>query len=140
MKVCTKCKESKDESEFYHDPKMKLGLQSACKKCHYIMTSNYIKTKEGKASCKKCREKHRGQYAESHKKYYQKNRDKILKEHKIYNKIYRDKNREDINRKARKFYSDNPENRESKNKKSLEYYYNNRERILKEMKEKRDNE
>ena len=34
MKICTKCKEEKNKSEFYNNKAMKDGLQSYCKKCN----------------------------------------------------------------------------------------------------------
>lgn len=36
MKICTKCKEEKEESEFYNRSKAKEGLQSWCKGCAAI--------------------------------------------------------------------------------------------------------
>lgn len=34
MKECSKCKEFKNESEFYKDRRTKDGLYSSCKQCH----------------------------------------------------------------------------------------------------------
>ncbi len=43
MKVCTICKELKEDVEFYHTPRNKNGLTSRCKKCHSEMVKQCSK-------------------------------------------------------------------------------------------------
>lgn len=50
MKICSKCKEQKNYSEFPKDKYTKDGLTSSCKKCRYIKTNlwarqSYLKNK-----------------------------------------------------------------------------------------------
>ena len=48
MKVCTKCKESKELEEFGNHDLGKDGLRTVCKECGNKQKENRIKTKEGK--------------------------------------------------------------------------------------------
>lgn len=41
MKTCTRCKEQKPESKFGKDPRVKNGLQSACKDCGARKSAHY---------------------------------------------------------------------------------------------------
>ena len=41
MKICTKCKQEKDESEFYKDSSRKSGLDSHCKSCDSAQNKIY---------------------------------------------------------------------------------------------------
>lgn len=43
MKICTKCKGTKESSEFNKDKRAKDGLHSWCKKCHYAGQKEYHK-------------------------------------------------------------------------------------------------
>ena len=46
MKICTKCKLTKELSEFYKDNRKNDGLQSHCKKCFSISSKAKIETKK----------------------------------------------------------------------------------------------
>lgn len=98
MKICKKCKLSKDESEFNVNKRYKDGLESACRECYQLYQ----------------------------KEYYHKNRDRILeRERNSYQKNpeikkkrateYRDKNYEEVVRKRKETYYKNPD-------KHREYY------------------
>lgn|SRR5574343_143584 len=67
MKICSKCKENKNETDFYKDKRTKDGLYSNCKKCH-----NIIQEKNSKIVNKKWVVKNR-EYVNSWMKKYQQN-------------------------------------------------------------------
>jgi len=48
MKVCTKCKEEKELSEFGKEKENKDGLKGSCKSCIAIYQTSHHRTKEGK--------------------------------------------------------------------------------------------
>lgn len=48
MKVCSRCKESKNELEFNKDSNNKDSLQSRCKFCQSLWNKEYRKTQRGK--------------------------------------------------------------------------------------------
>ena len=85
MKICSKCKQAKDESEFCKDKSRSDGLNHRCKQCCKEIQQNSLKNKE------------------YHKKYYQ--------EHKSeYNKrsaIWRENNRELLNERFKTRYRQN---------------------------------
>ena len=59
MKQCSKCKEWKDESEFYKHIRNKNGLTARCKICHNLACKQPKKIKiviEGKKQCPQCKE------------------------------------------------------------------------------------
>lgn len=43
MRICSKCKKEKEESEFYVDKAQKRGFCSQCKKCQYECKKEYLK-------------------------------------------------------------------------------------------------
>lgn len=43
FKECTKCKQFKPLTEFYKEPRTKIGLQARCKVCHQNACENYRK-------------------------------------------------------------------------------------------------
>lgn len=49
MKVCAKCGDDKDESEFFKDKRSSDGLQSYCKKCKSKLVCKYYKDNPSKA-------------------------------------------------------------------------------------------
>jgi len=50
QKECSKCKEIYENAEenFYKVPRLKSGLSSWCKKCHYEKDLQYVQTDKGK--------------------------------------------------------------------------------------------
>ena len=50
MKQCTKCKQLKDESEFYKRKASKDGFTPQCKECHKLNIFRYSRTKQGVVS------------------------------------------------------------------------------------------
>lgn len=66
MKICSKCKIEKDETEFYKRRTAKDGLMSACKKCTLKSNRRYNQTNRGKDSNRRAVEI-----------YYQSNRGKL---------------------------------------------------------------
>lgn len=57
-KECTRCKETKNYSEFYKDKRHKSGCTSECKKCKHEMVKKYRKTKVGKETKQKASRKY----------------------------------------------------------------------------------
>lgn len=52
MKICTKCGESKQKTDFFFDAKGKEGLQARCKKCHNAASAAWRKANpEKQKSC-----------------------------------------------------------------------------------------
>ena len=118
-KVCTKCKEEKELSEFH------IG-RSECKLCrkkHYENNKDKIKEYE---------EKNKDKIKEYRKKYIENNIDKI----KEYNQEYYGKNKERINKNGKEYRVNNKDKRKEINKK---YYGKNKERINKNGKEYYEN-
>jgi len=86
MKTCTKCKESKELSEFAKDCKIKSGLKSRCKACQTIDRREYRERNREKinADRKAYRETHKEQLKASKDKWVNSNRDKV----RAYNNQY----------------------------------------------------
>lgn len=141
-KECTKCKEIKDVSNFYKNPK-KDGYRSICKKCHNEKAkSYYVENKDTLLQYKK--------------DWREENIDLILQKDKIkrnsftdedkikiseYNKNWREENKEIQRLKKQEYYQDNREDFLLKSKK---YREENKDKIkdyqfnYKTLKEKRD--
>lgn len=116
MKVCTKCKEEKNLTEFSKHKITKDGLCHKCKSCckkhnkkHY--QANKEKTKEYN---KKYRKANKERIKERKKKYYQankeywkeyqeNNKEKIKEYEKKYHKKYREANKEKINERSKEY-------------------------------------
>ena len=101
MKKCSKCKEWKDESEFYKSNQAKDGIKSECKQCakqyreeHKEEKAKYQKQyrQEHKEQIAKYREKHKEKIKQCEKQYRQEHKE----ERKEYSKQYRIKNKEKI--------------------------------------------
>lgn len=116
MKKCSRCKKTKELSEFNQHKGRKDGLQHRCKTC-----------------LREYRLKNKSRLTEANKEYYQNNREKVLKQKKIYTsqnkekrKIYLKKNKEmlDIQRNV---YTE--ENKEKIAQKGKEYRKNNPDKI-----------
>lgn len=90
MKVCTKCGNLKDKSEFYPSNINLDGLQSNCKECHLISCKNYRDRKKDKY--KKWRDDNKDYVKAYREKDYKENKNSIL----ARNKKYRNTNKEDV--------------------------------------------
>ena len=107
MKVCSKCKEEKEQTEFYKRKTSKDGLRTECKECvKFYQEENKDRIEE-------------------YRKNYQINNREIIKEKK---KIYREKNIEDILINNKIFYD---ENKKKLLQQKKDYYESNKE-IIKE--------
>jgi len=69
MKLCSKCKEVKQNSEFYVSKKAKCGLYSWCKTCTTKTSARYYNS-----NLEKQRENQRAKYAKNREKYIAYNR------------------------------------------------------------------
>ena len=119
MKICTKCKLTKELNEFGIRKASKDGLSYICKSCKKICDKeNQIKNKD--------------KIKNKQALYYKTNKDKI----KINSTNYYYLNKENIDEKNRTSYYDNKEKRLNNAK---IYYYNNKEKILTKIKENYDN-
>jgi hypothetical protein len=132
-KICTKCKEEKETSEFGKDKSRKDGLNLICKHCihkYYIENKDYIKN-----NSKEYRKNNKESIAEYKKEYQQKNKESIAEYHKDWNI----KNKEIVKQNRKEYYIKNKDKRNeyykewsSKNKKQLkeylkEYNFNHKE-------------
>lgn len=79
MKICKKCNESKDLSNFYKDPGSKDKLKYICISCYSIESSEWGKNnKEKKAKItEEWRKRNPEKYKEQKKKYRENNLEKI---------------------------------------------------------------
>jgi len=118
MKICSKCKEEKELSEFYKDKQKKDCLSSKCKTCIDKQVKTY--TDKNKETCK-IRQKN------SSKKYYIKNQSY----YKEYGKEYRDSNKE-------YFEKWREDNREKNREYAKQYFQNNKEKIKHKIKLRRN--
>lgn len=59
MKKCSKCKEWKDESEFYRNNNRKTGLQAQCKICNRATVAQFSKTEKAAQMRKRYRQTER---------------------------------------------------------------------------------
>jgi len=99
MKICNKCKQEKDESEFYKDKSRISGIRSICKECYkrwyyhkeknkqlYKKYQNRLKQyrEDNRKKAKQYREDNRKKIREKAKQYYEKNKEKIKKKHNCY--------------------------------------------------------
>jgi len=106
MKICNKCKENKDSSEFYKNKRYKDGLYPNCKVCESKRTLKYY-------------ENNREKQISNRKARYYKNHESELSKKREYDEV----NREKVNKKARERYHENIEY-------AREYYINNKDVIL----------
>ena len=114
MKICSKCKNEKEFSDFSKWKYSKDGFRNYCKEC-------------SKNEQKKYREKNKDTLKEKSRIYYYENNDKI----KVYLKS-------DDRKKSKKEYYERNKNRVKK--KSSEYYYSNVEKVSDRQKEYRKTE
>ncbi len=137
LKTCTRCKITKNISEFGKLSRNKDGLRPACKECESKTYSHYCKHNKKKLAAKDKRyqdnnkdkrkeylKKNKDKISEKRKEYKKKNKDKITK----LNKEYRESNKEKIAKQGKEY--------RDKNKERLkEYYEQNKEKRLKQVKE-----
>ncbi len=64
MKICSKCKEHLDLSEFYKFKRSKDGLQAICKKCNQISHDDWVKNNRKKVNT--ISRRHQIKYREKH--------------------------------------------------------------------------
>lgn len=102
MKTCSKCKITKDYSEFYRKSASKDGYRSECKKCNNEFSKKY-KVKwyiENKERLKDNLDI--DNIRKYHKEYYKNNKEKIRE----YHKDYKEDNKERINQWRKKYRDD----------------------------------
>jgi 5-methylcytosine-specific restriction endonuclease McrA len=123
-KICSKCGEEKDISEFYKGSG-KYGRRSQCIICYNGKVSEYRENNKEKIleTGKKYYQKHK----KEKRKYYEDNKDSINE----YQNKYREKHKEGL-RQRRKEYRKN--NREKIRARKKKYYENNKEKILEKSK------
>jgi len=142
MKVCSTCKQSKDESCFTKDKRMRDGLRSQCKECHNTTTRAWrAKNKDRiKATTRANYEKNRDKYlekarkqwenldedarqkrAEYHKEYYQSRRDEYLEKQRDRRKNRSEEQKQADYLRAREYYD---KNKETIKKRAREWYRN----------------
>jgi hypothetical protein len=130
MKICTTCKQEKNESQFSKDSRLKTGLRSQCKECHkktidVWRTKNSEKRRESWATyyavhkdelCEKSRarsknitEAQRNKKREYCKQYYRKNREAILEDERVKWRIRSQEEREADFLRQREYYEKNKE-------------------------------
>jgi hypothetical protein len=101
MKVCSRCKVSKEDINFFKDKNKKDGMESCCKECkknninlekqNLYNIEYYTKNKE-----KINNYSNLNYNKEERKKYYQKNKNKILEKNKVYSNDYYNTNKDKI--------------------------------------------
>jgi len=64
MKICSKCKQEKDESEFQKCKKAKDGLQYSCRECRKISCKKYYNSDKGLISQQKYHRSEKGRKAQ----------------------------------------------------------------------------
>ena len=115
MKVCTKCKESKELDEFYKSKHHKHGVGSSCKECtKHEARENHHKNKErNNKNSSDYYKKNKEEQLKERKKYQQKNKEKIAKR----SREHHEENKESINEKKRERYQENKESINTKRRK-----------------------
>lgn len=85
-KICPKCQEKKNITDFWKDKYTKDGYGFYCKECQRIHNKlSYQKNREKRLiGCKKYREENKNYYREYNRKYYKKNKQKISEIKKQY--------------------------------------------------------
>jgi hypothetical protein len=127
-KVCTKCKEEKDVTEFYFRNDTK-KFRLKCKKCSIIDMSvtQKVYRENNMDKIKEYREKNKDKLLENKRVYYQNNKDIVI------NRVmkYYHNNSDKISERKRKYYRENLQKYKIKSK---EYSEKNREKINERVK------
>lgn len=92
MKVCSKCKQEKDEGGFHKDKSKKDGLFSSCRECEkrfHAANESGIKERN-----KKYREENKTKIKEGQKKWREENKEILKQKKKHYRENYQDKIKE----------------------------------------------
>jgi hypothetical protein len=118
MKICSKCKIEKEESEFYKRKMARDGLRSNCKNCislkkkqhyqnnkdeilqqrkQYYQIHQEVQKEYAKKYCKQYYQDNKEKISERMKQYYQDNREEISQRQKQYNQINKENGKEYIN-------------------------------------------
>jgi len=115
-KICSKCKEKKELSEFYKHKTLKYGVRSECIQC----TKEYNKSRREKRKEyeKEYNLKNKDKIKDRNKKYYKNH----INEIKEYRKKYYQENKEIFKEYKRKWYQENKEYSREKTKKYKEKY------------------
>lgn len=71
MKKCYKCKKEKNKNDFYKNKHQPDGLRGECKKCSYIITSQYQKNNPEKMKATDLRYRLKHKYKITAEEYYQ---------------------------------------------------------------------
>jgi hypothetical protein len=130
MKICSKCKEEKDENEFDKNRSSKDGYGNQCKQCmketkkQYYEENKEILNKKHKEYCNRNKE----EMKEKKKQYYIDNKERINEREKKCNEL----NKEKIIERKKQYYE---ENKEILNKKHKEYNELNKEKIIEQKKQ-----
>ena len=122
MKVCIKCKEEKNPTEFGKHKKRKDGLNIYCKSCIKEICKEYYQA--NKEYYKEYNQANKERLKEYNKKHYQDNKEY----HKKYKKEYREANKEKIKEYLKEYYQANKEYHK-------EYQKANKEKIKEYKKE-----
>jgi len=107
MKICNKCKEEKELTEFHKHRKYKDGLNISCKVCSLEQKRRYYEKNRERILCdvKLYRDNNIDKVRESVKKNYEKNRETLLE----YKKEYHNINKDRMVMLNKKYYEENKE-------------------------------
>ena len=159
MKICNRCKETKELSEFCKNKRKYDGYNTTCKKCvkekkqilrespllqlkkavrSSIIIENRMLFKEEKRLCSMCgnifsiNERNVFYCIKCRDKNYKENKEKIAEQQ----KEYREKYKEQIVKQKKEYYE---ENKEKINEQKKEHYKENKEKIAEQQKEYYEN-
>lgn len=138
MKICSKCKQNKENSEFRNHPQGRDGLHSICVQCQRDYAKDRmrrlreVEPEKVKAAKKKHYQKERSKFIQYAKDYYENNKPKLLEKAAKYRKIFRDR----ILKWQREYYKNNKEKKKESDSRSRK---KNIEKVKARMKNYRKN-